>query len=196
MTAAAQQAGDCLMLAAGLSRRMGCWKMALPYGGGTLLDSSLDQALAHCRRVLLVTGYRSEVLERRYGGHPRIALVHNPHYRQGMFSSIQAGAAALDDGHFFLALGDMPAIDADLYRRLWGLRGADCLVPRCRGRGGHPVLLPPALRAEIAAAPCDSNLKVLMSRWPRRYLEVADPAIHQDVDTPTDYLGLRPQLSA
>ncbi|MFT8211100.1 MAG: NTP transferase domain-containing protein [Symbiopectobacterium sp.] len=43
----------CLMLAAGLSSRMGQWKMMLPWGEGTVLDSALAAALSFCDRVVL-----------------------------------------------------------------------------------------------------------------------------------------------
>ena len=32
---------QCVMLAAGLSSRMGKWKMMMPWGEGTILDSAL-----------------------------------------------------------------------------------------------------------------------------------------------------------
>lgn len=36
---------QCIMLAAGLSSRMGKWKMMMPWGEGTILDSALASAL-------------------------------------------------------------------------------------------------------------------------------------------------------
>ncbi|WPM85025.1 NTP transferase domain-containing protein [Apirhabdus apintestini] len=91
---------QCLILAAGLSSRMGQWKMMLPWREGTVLDSTLRNALAFCDRVILVTGYRGEALRQRYAGRDRILLCHNPVYTQGMFSSLQRGARRLQPGHF------------------------------------------------------------------------------------------------
>ncbi|NGD67297.1 NTP transferase domain-containing protein, partial [Serratia marcescens] len=49
---------DCIITAAGLSSRMGQWKMMLPWQQGTILDTSIKNALQFCSRIILVTGYR------------------------------------------------------------------------------------------------------------------------------------------
>ena len=64
---------DCIITAAGLSSRMGTWKMMLPYCQGTMLDASLKNALAFCQRVILVVGHRGEELEARYLERPRLS---------------------------------------------------------------------------------------------------------------------------
>lgn len=92
---------ECVMLAAGLSSRMGDWKMMLPWGAGTLLDSALRSAFSLCDRVILVTGHRGDELARYYRGQPAITLVHNPDYASGMFSSVKCGAAAVTSRRFF-----------------------------------------------------------------------------------------------
>ncbi|MDS6632108.1 NTP transferase domain-containing protein [Klebsiella michiganensis] len=53
---------------AGLSSRMGKWKMMMPWGEGTILDSALASALAFCDRVVLVTGFRGDELYRVLSG--------------------------------------------------------------------------------------------------------------------------------
>ncbi|MDE8740011.1 NTP transferase domain-containing protein, partial [Escherichia coli] len=49
---------DCIITAAGLSSRMGQLKMMLPWEQGTILDTSIKNALQFCSRINLVTGYR------------------------------------------------------------------------------------------------------------------------------------------
>jgi molybdenum cofactor cytidylyltransferase len=41
MTMSKKMDKQCVMLAAGLSSRMGKWKMMMPWGEGTILDSAL-----------------------------------------------------------------------------------------------------------------------------------------------------------
>lgn len=53
---------DCIITAAGLSSRMGQWKMMLPWEQGTILDTSIKNALQFCSRIILVTGYRGNEL--------------------------------------------------------------------------------------------------------------------------------------
>ncbi|ACR70662.1 hypothetical protein NT01EI_3526 [Edwardsiella ictaluri 93-146] len=85
------KAVDGIITAAGLSSRMGQWKMMLPYRGGTLLDASINNALGFCQQIILVVGYRADELLQRYGNHPRIRTVVNPDYHRGLFSSVHCG---------------------------------------------------------------------------------------------------------
>jgi len=178
---------ECIMLAAGLSSRMGDWKMLLPWQGSTVLDSALDNALAFCDRVILVTGFRAAELRQRYAGRSAIQLCHNARYQAGMFSSVRCGVAALTGDRFFVVPGDMPAIDAAIYAQLWRHQSCGCLLPSYAGRNGHPVLLPFALAAYIAAAPEESNLRALIRACGYTSVPVESQAIHWDIDTPEQY---------
>lgn len=183
-----KQTKQCIMLAAGLSSRMGKWKMVMPWGDGTILDSALASALAFCDRVVLVTGFRGDELKAYYGEHPRIDIVHNANFEQGMFSSIQRGAAAITSRRLFLALGDMPEVTPDVYRTLWSQpERSACLIPGYDRGKGHPVLLPQRALALIKHAPQGSTMKEVMRRLDTRVIPVNAQGIHWDVDTPVDY---------
>ncbi|WP_049082613.1 CTP--molybdopterin cytidylyltransferase, partial [Klebsiella michiganensis] len=145
---------QCVMLAAGLSSRMGKWKMMMPWGEGTILDSALASALAFCDRVVLVTGFRGDELAACYRDHPGVEVVFNPQYQDGMFSSIQCGVGHIRASRFFLALGDMPEITPGVYRRLWANADAgSCIIPAYDRGKGHPVLLPQRAISLIRRAP-------------------------------------------
>ncbi|BDH45550.1 hypothetical protein TUM12370_15940 [Salmonella enterica subsp. enterica serovar Choleraesuis] len=176
------------MLAAGLSSRMVSWKMLLPWRDTTILDCTLRTALSFCDQVILVTGFRGAELHQRYHGLPRIRLSYNIDYRSGMFSSLRCGAHWLANEPFFVIPGDMPDIRLTTYKRLWAAHPApESLVPVYNHRGGHPVLLPALMRSTILNAPTDSNLGQLIRIYGRRNVEVDDPAIHYDLDTPDEY---------
>lgn len=183
-----QQTKQCVMLAAGLSSRMGKWKMMMPWGEGTILDSALASALAVCDRVVLVTGFRGDELKAYYQDHPRIDIVHNVSFEDGMFSSVQRGAAAVTAERFFLALGDMPEVTPGVYRTLWAQpeRGA-CLIPGYDRGKGHPVLLPQRALALIRNAPPGSTMKDVVRQLETKVVPVNAQGIHWDVDTPVDY---------
>jgi len=182
---------QCLVLAAGLSSRMGEWKMLLPWGSSVILDNVLDNVFSFCDRAILVTGYQGTRLRQRYAGHAGITLCHNENYIQGMFSSIRCGARRLEPGDFFVVPGDMPLLTREIYATLWRHRYYGCcLVPECDGGCGHPVLLPADMRDVILQAKNDANLKALIKARGRRLIPVANPAIHWDLDTPAQYQQL------
>lgn len=179
------------MLAAGLSSRMGKWKLVMPWGTGTILDSALESALSFCDRVILVTGFRGDELAAYYQAHPAIDVIHHSAYRAGMFSSIQHGVAAVRAGHFFIALGDMPEVTPDVYGALWQHRSREsCVIPRYDRGKGHPVLLPARAIPMITNAAEGTTLKDIIGQMPTRIAPVSGPGIHWDVDTPEQYQQL------
>jgi molybdenum cofactor cytidylyltransferase len=60
--------------------------------------------------------------------------------------------------------------------------------PRYKGKRGHPVVLPLALRDDIAETAPTGNLHEVIKRHQdeRVDLEVDDPGVNRDVDTPAD----------
>lgn len=179
---------ECIMLAAGLSSRMGKWKMMMPWGEGTILDSALASALAFCDRVVLVTGFRGEELAACYQDHPAIDVVFNPHYQSGMFSSIQCGVSHIRSPRFFLALGDMPEVTPGVYRRLWACSETDtCFIPAYERGKGHPVLLPQRAIELIRRAAEGTTLRDIINQMVMRVVPVDAQGIHWDVDTPLQY---------
>lgn len=182
---------DCIITAAGLSRRAGTWKMVLPFMQKTILDTCIDNALFFCRRVILVTGHRGDELHRRYAGQPHIHLVHNENYRRGMFSSIKAGLMQAQGEHVFLCHGDMPCIPPVIYRDLWLNRGDYTLIPSYQHRCGHPVLLPASVIAKALAESDDGQLRHIIRDGAVRYHEVDTDGVLDDIDTLTDYYALK-----
>jgi molybdenum cofactor cytidylyltransferase len=65
-------------------------------------------------------------------------------------------------------------------------------VPRCGEARGHPLLIHPRLALEIADLDPAVGLRQLRWRHRERTLEVevADPGVVADVDTPEDYAAL------
>lgn len=178
---------ECIMLAAGRSSRMGCWKMLLPWQDTTVLDMAIRNALAFCDRVILVTGYRAEELHQRYAHWPAVDVCHNAGYQAGMFSSVRCGAAALSGGRFFVVPGDMPAIDPTIYAQLWRHQSLCCQLPCYAGKNGHPVLLPAGMAARITAAPEQSTLRKLIQEYGCISVPIDSPTVHWDLDTPAQY---------
>jgi len=185
---------DCVMLAAGRSRRMDQWKMTLPVGDHTLIEKTVRAALEVCNRLILVAGYRADELEALFLGQRRVQVVENIEYEQGMFSSVRRGCQEVRSRRFFLALGDMPRVSAGTYRALAraGRTSAHIpvIIPRFRGKKGHPLYLSSEVCRRILDVPPTWSLRDVLAEVPNLLLPVDDPHVLQDVDTPEDYRGL------
>jgi molybdenum cofactor cytidylyltransferase len=85
-----------IILAAGLSSRMGRFKLTLPWGDRTVIGQVVATlAAAGIDEVIIVTGHRADEVAAALAD-TTAQVVHNPDYAAGeMFSSIQAGIRAL-----------------------------------------------------------------------------------------------------
>ncbi|MEP7198948.1 MAG: nucleotidyltransferase family protein [Chloroflexota bacterium] len=205
-----------LVLAAGESRRMGEPKQLLPWGDhtiieqiiGTLLQSPVDE-------IVVVLGHRADevvaklpnpkpVLSAVEGSQipnpnvqhvPTVRAIVNPHYRDGMLSSIQFGVASLaaDVRAAFIVLCDQPQMKATtvtILRSAFEQAGNGIVVPSHQMRRGHPLLLDVRkYRAEILAIDGAPGLQTILRDHPDDILHVPfdDDSVLADVDTKEDY---------
>jgi len=188
---------DCVVIAAGESRRMGKWKMLLPLEAegeapATVVERSVRSALKACVRVILVVGYRGGELRRLFRGWKRVECVPNPAYAQGMFSSVKAGLRRVATDRCFLALGDMPLVSPDTYTEMLAAPPMDCVVPMYHGKRGHPVLMGFPVRRAVLGADQEAILRDVLSEFPTLSVPVEDPHILTDLDTADDLERLGP----
>lgn len=183
-----------IVIAAGLSRRMGKFKLTLPWSGSTVIASIVATLrAAPLREIVVVTGHRSADVEQALAGMDT-RYVHNPDYEAGgMLSSIVAGLRALgnSDRAALLCLGDQPQMQPDTIQAV--LSGGDrtgwqrIVLPSYRMRTGHPILLPVALWPQIMNT-TETLRTVLRSNADMvHYVTVDTPSILDDLDTPDDY---------
>jgi molybdenum cofactor cytidylyltransferase len=117
---------DCVIPAAGASRRMGSPKQLLPLGGGTLLTTVISRTVPHCARCIVVTGAQRDRVRRVIPGDTaHIIEVHNPDHPRGMISSIMAGARHVRTAWFFVVPADMPRLPACAFELLAGAARRD-----------------------------------------------------------------------
>lgn len=190
-----------LVLAAGLSRRMGDFKPLLPLRGKTLIENSVGSALSGgAETAVVVTGHRADevegVLRSAFG--ERVRFARNPDYAAtDMLRSAQLGAAALPPCEaFFLLPGDMPAVAEDTYGKLLAARkreAAAVIFPTLHGRRAHPPLIDARLIREILAFDGGGGLRGLWERHGTglRTVPVDDAGVWLDLDTPEDYRKCR-----
>lgn len=186
-----------IILAAGESSRMGTDKALLDYGGSTFLERLIRLFLPRVSPVVVVLGHNAEKIHATLAPRPGLAIAINPRYRTGQLSSLQTGLRALPDEApgALVTLVDHPAVAAatiDAMLERFASAPPPLLIPRFQGRRGHPVLFARALLDEILALPPEASAKqvVHLHLEEALYLEVTDPGVLRDVDTPADYQGL------
>jgi molybdenum cofactor cytidylyltransferase len=178
---------DCVLLAAGLSSRTSGWKMLLPCGEVTMVEASVAAASAASTRVIVVAGHRAEELVSLFRGRQGVQVAVNPRFEQGMLSSVARGAAEVRTPRFFLALADMPLVSPQTYRLLLQAPTVDAVIPKFRGKKGHPLLLTAAVARAVAAASPGQTLRDVLAAFSTLLLPVEDPHVLHDVDTDRDY---------
>jgi molybdenum cofactor cytidylyltransferase len=185
-----------VVLAAGMSTRMKRLKQLLPYGKHTVIEQVASVLLASSvDEVLVVTGHQRSAVEAALAKWP-VQTVFNPYYAQGeMLSSAQAGLRALaaESQAALLAVGDMPAIEADVVDQLiqayHSTGNSFVYIPSYQMQAGHPVLVPRPFWQAILSLPAVDNLRsVLRAKNTHVHWVVVDtPSVLRDVDTPADY---------
>ncbi len=83
-----------ILLAAGLSKRLGRNKLLLPLGDETVIRKTAEAVLESAvSEVILVTGHE-EALVKQAVKDLNVRLKHNPRYAQGQSTSMVAGVEA------------------------------------------------------------------------------------------------------
>jgi molybdenum cofactor cytidylyltransferase len=185
-----------IVLAAGLSRRMGRPKLLLELGGRPVIRHVVERVIAAgIRHVLVVTGPDNDALARGLAGlDVRFAV--NPTPESGQGSSVGVGVRALPPGTdaVLIALGDQPGVPAEVIPALIeALKqpGTTIAAPKYADGLGNPVLFAAAVFPEMLALGGDRGARAVIERDPSRLAIVdIDFPMPRDIDTPEDYESL------
>jgi molybdenum cofactor cytidylyltransferase len=187
-----------LVLAAGLSRRMGRTKLTLPIDGIAMVAHAVDAVLAaQVSDVLVVTGHDAAAVRQALAGRA-VRFVDNPDFASGLASSVQAGLRQLpeDVDGVLVHLGDMPRVTAgDIDRLIAAFAPADqrsIIIPTYQGQRGNPVLIARALWPDILSVTGDQGARRVIEAHPTLVAEVAiaHDGVLFDVDTPAAFEAL------
>jgi molybdenum cofactor cytidylyltransferase len=187
-----------IVLAAGLSSRMGQPKMLLPWKDSTVIDQLLRTvSKSPITDFVVVTGFHAEEIQ-------KIALknhfrsVFNPDFGNGsMLISLQTGLNELmgENEAFFLILGDQPFLRAQLLQEMvefYSQGSQSIIIPSFNMKRGHPWLIDMKLKNEILELKEPHTLRdfLLTHEKSINYCVVKDANILEDMDTPEDYKRL------
>lgn len=190
-----------VLLAAGLSSRMGQPKQLLFWRGRPLVRHAAETALAS-RLAGLVVVLGAEAAAARaalvgLGG--AVQTVQCDAYAEGQAASLRCGLSALPAAATaaVVLLVDQPLVGPAVVDRLIAAFEADpaalAVVPRHGGRRGNPALVAARLFDELRALEGDVGARGLLERHAAAvcWLDLDDPAVVLDADTPEAFERLR-----
>jgi molybdenum cofactor cytidylyltransferase len=191
-----------VVLAAGLSRRMGQAKLLMPVGGRAIVRYVVESVLAGgVDLVWVVTGPDAEPIAAALSG-LEVQIAVNPAPEEGQAGSLRAGIAALPASvdAALIALGDQPSLAPSIIPALLAARRTTpklIVAPRYRDGQGNPVLFKREIFPELLRLTGDQGARPIIQKEPARVewveLDLPMPA---DVDTPDDYEKIRANLRA
>jgi molybdenum cofactor cytidylyltransferase len=197
-----------IVLAAGLSRRMGRTKLTLPWRNTTVIGQVVSVlSSAGVNEILVVTGGARQEIETALSG-MAARIVFNPRFEASeMVDSLQLGLVRLSSSveATLVALGDQPQIQLPVVQavlRAFAQAGAqsdaeyppNLIVPSYQMKRGHPWLVVRPLWTELSQLRPPQTLRDFLGRHSEqiRYLPVSTDTILRDLDTPDDYAREKP----
>jgi molybdenum cofactor cytidylyltransferase len=197
-----------VILAAGQSSRMGRDKALLPWppqtgelavSKTTFLSAAIRSLALSTDFVVIVAG-RNEELLAPVAYAEGASLVVNPDPDRGQFSSLQVGLhEVLNRGRdaAMITLVDRPPVGRATIEALRDAFQATppniwAVVPEFEGKHGHPFLVGRELIEIFLQAEPTASARDIEHRFGDRiqYVEVDDPFVALNIDTPDDYAAL------
>jgi CTP:molybdopterin cytidylyltransferase MocA len=185
-----------IVLAAGLSTRMGSPKALLDWHGQTLVSYQVDQLRsAGADEVIVVLGHRADEIHRTLRDAPCRVMV-NSRYFVGRASSLRIGAKAVnrDTSSIVIINVDQPR-PADFLRALIAAHDDTVAAtrPTFEGRSGHPVVVSGRLRDELLDVNDETEgLRAVLRAHAGEIREIeSGPASLTDLNTPAEYAAAR-----
>ncbi|MDE1927500.1 MAG: nucleotidyltransferase family protein [Burkholderiales bacterium] len=184
-----------IVLAAGRGSRFKAsgHKLEQPLGGSTVLATTLHHAIETRLPVAVVTTAALVPQVADQIALRDIIVVSDAQAARGMGHSIATGVGERADAPGWLILpGDMPLVRPETMAAVAAaLEGHAVAFPQLRGRRGHPVGFSAELYAELVTLDGDEGARRLVARYPAFTVEVSDPGVLVDIDTPADLDAVR-----
>ncbi len=184
-----------ILLAAGLSRRMGARnKLLLPVAGVPMIRHMVDlYKRATDGPVWVVTGHDRSKVEHALQNSGAVT-VFNPNYADGQMTSVARGLATAPAAEVvLLGLGDQPMLTpADISTLITAHHAGDparISIPVHGDARGNPIAIPAPLRARLLDDPRAPGCKKFTRQNPQHVQFHTLPArgFYADIDTPEAY---------
>lgn len=187
-----------IILAAGMSSRMGEAKQLLRLGGTTLLDQvMLNLRGSRVDEIVLVLGHEAETIKQTIAT-KKLKIVVNESYREGMGTSLRAGLSALapEVDAALIVLADQPFVRSTTFDQIidhYRESNAQIVIPIFKGFRGNPVLLDRSVFPEVMALTGDIGCRAIFGNHLDGIAKVPveDVGILLDLDSKDDVARLQ-----
>jgi len=181
-----------VILAAGRSTRIGRAKQLIRLGDEPLLGHVIRTIRqAGLENIVLVLGSGADQIMKDIPLEG-VRVTINPAYAEGISTSVRAGLArvGIECNAAVIFLADQPLVVAStvahLTTKYWEFRSS-AVIPTYRGQRGNPVVLDRSLFAKAMELQGDEGFRGILRGLPNVLeVEVDDPGILIDIDTPED----------
>ncbi|MEP6951328.1 MAG: nucleotidyltransferase family protein [Ginsengibacter sp.] len=184
-----------VVLAAGMSSRLGSPKQLLVYNGKSLLGHTVDVALqTNNRPVVVVTGANRSLIKKQMEG-TEAEIAENEGWQEGIASSLRCGLAAVQkikpgtDGIIFMVC-DQPYVTKSLLNGLLQVQqetGLPIVASSYEDNLGTPALFHQSFFAELLELGGDTGARKLINQHKELVATVPFPEGIIDIDTRADY---------
>ena len=187
-----------VILAAGESSRLGEPKQKVLFKGKTLLQRTVDTALhSACRPVIIVLGAYANEIQAEIESE-NVIIYHNPHWEEGMASSIRSGVEVLvktesEASDVIIMVCDQPFADATLLDDMINkkaITGKEIIACSYENTLGVPVLFDKKFFTELLSLQGEEGAKNLIMKHKEFVADIPFPLGSFDIDTTDDYKAL------
>ena len=190
---------DAIVLAAGMSRRMGEKnKLLLPLGAKTVIESVIEEIISStANKTIVVLGFQHAKILEKLNKYP-VEFIFNSSYRKGQTTSIQSAMSLItqESNGFMVCLGDMPLLKTSDYNWLIDHFNQSIdpgrpkiLRPTYKGNPGNPVIFDKRYVREIMACGSEDGCREVIRNNHGNYkpIEVNELKYFFDIDSSEDY---------
>ena len=183
---------SCILLAAGISSRMGKPKAMLDWFGKPLINYQLNQLKkGGVDEIVVVLGYHSDEIRRNIRN-VDVRIISNSLYHQGRASSLRAGAKAISaTANTILVLNIDQPRTGTFIKKLFEIHLGEkneATRPTYQGKHGHPLIINGKFRhLLISATEKELGLKGVLKKIKRISEIETDDSCLMDLNTPEDY---------
>lgn len=190
-----------IVLAAGMSKRMGVPKLVLPWGNTTIIGHVVQNLQnVGVTSIIVVTGGAHQEVADALESYP-VTITFNKQYPQDqMIQTLQCGIKILPEKVLaaLVVLGDQPQSRLEVVKALvdeYMVSRAKIIFPSDGKRRGHPWMIDRSLWEDILVYSPAKTMRDFFRdhEGEIRYLIVGTDSIFQDIDTSGDYEKYKPR---